>query len=196
MFPLLKIPSPHLFTWQMPNEQPSWPLRLCPWPLHQCTFHPQTHTRTVISFLGPPGYAVHYCDYLIMGCLSILTPWTPSSMKTKTARYFLFRLYLPAWPTKQIFNKCPFQELNEWAGHVWRSRRGQFDLNGESKPEHSEKLSVVWWEENEAQKGVLRPSTPGSVGSFFLRWEGWQEEEKTWKKISANLLLSLKKKWS
>lgn len=45
--------------------------------------------------------------------------------------------------------------------------RGHFDLNEESKPEHSEKLALVWWEENEAQKRVLRPGTPGSGGSLF-----------------------------
>lgn len=76
------------------------------------------HTHTVISFLGPPGYTVQYCDYLIMGLSP--HPHTQDSklQKDKSFTLFFSRPYLPAWHTKQIFNKWLFQWLNEGAGHV------------------------------------------------------------------------------
>lgn len=119
MFPLPKIPSPHLLTWQMSNEQLSWPLRSCPWPLHQHTSHPQTHTQWFPSY-APLGTLCSAVIIWLRASLPILTPKTPSSIKTKVACLFLLRPYLPALHTKQISNKCFYFSpwLNERAGHV------------------------------------------------------------------------------
>lgn len=104
MFPLPKIPSPHLLIWQMSNEQLSWPLRSCPWPLHQHTSRPQTHTQWFPSY-GPLGTLCSAVIIWLRASLPSFTPKTPSPIKTKVACCFSSGpTFLPCTQSKSPIN--------------------------------------------------------------------------------------------
>lgn len=119
MFPLPKIPSPHLLIWQMSNEQLSWPLRRCPWRLHQHKSCPQTHTQWFPSY-GPLGTLCSSEIILLRASLPILTLKTPSSIKTKVACCFSSGpTFLPCTQSKSPINvfTSPSGWMNEQGMH-------------------------------------------------------------------------------
>lgn len=152
----------------MSNEQLCWPLRSCPWPLHQHTSRPQTHTQWFPSY-GPLGTLCSAVIIWLRASLPILIPKTPSSIKTKVACCFSSGpTFLPCTQSKSPINVfiSPSGWMNE-QGMCRGVEGGRFDLNGKSILENREKLRFVWCKEGEAQKKALRPGTPGSVESLF-----------------------------